>query len=234
MKKTTLMIVFAAMMVLTGCTPKMTSLFCARIAGKPVSSTIIFSNSMGEVVTLDLTTPWAWTISGVPSWLTVTPMSGNGSETIIITVNADNLGESALNGNIIFTAATGDELIINVQQQGDLYAAFKADDTPRWETGATVEKNENSPHIFISDFGGKILNSSKHKTGRITASDGSSYEILEFNGPAAIGKPTGAAIHKASTGSVPLYNLQIVKVVGNKLWIVFKETESSTERRVVQ
>jgi hypothetical protein len=212
----------------------MPGVITATIDGKPVTAVVIFSNMQGDKMEIDLVSSMPWQVTHLPAWLEMNYTHGDGAQKVTVTVIRDNNSDAPLNGEIVILAANGDMITIKVQQEEDRYIAFKADDTPRWEIGATVEKNANSKNTFISDFGGKLLTLAKHKTGRITTPDGSSYEIVEFNGPAAVGKPTGAAINKASAGSVPLYSLRIVQVVGNKLWIVFKETESAPERRVVQ
>jgi len=116
--------------------------------------------------------------------------------------------------------------------QPDLYKNFKADATLRWENGTTVEKSDESKYIFVVDKGGNLFSSANYKIGRVWAG-GENYEIIEFAGAPAIGKPTGAAIRKPG-GVTNLASLEIVKIDGNKLWVVFKETESSAERRVVQ
>ena len=117
----------------------------------------------------------------------------------------------------------------------DPYAAFKEDDTPRWESGITRDISETSHYTFITDAGGNLFSSDKYKIGRITAADGSSYEIIEFNGPPVVGKPSAPSIRKHTLGeSVDLYSLEIVKTENGKLWIVFKETTTSPERMVVQ
>ena len=114
----------------------------------------------------------------------------------------------------------------------DPYAAFKADATPRWESGTAVEKNELSPRVFVTDMGGDLFSSPKYKTGRISA-DGNSYEIIEFSGTPAVGKPAEPGF-RTPNGIVVPHRLEIVKVLSDKLWIVFQETATSTERRVVQ
>jgi len=114
----------------------------------------------------------------------------------------------------------------------DAYEAFKADAVPRWENGTTVQKNEESNYIFITDAGGNLFSSAKFKTGRMSAS-GSDFELIEFSGALVAGKPSEPSIRKPS-GSVALHSLEIVKVESGKLWIVFKETATSTERRIVQ
>ena len=114
----------------------------------------------------------------------------------------------------------------------DVYEAFKADATPRWENGTTVQKNEESNYVFITDAGGKLFSSAKYKTGRMSAG-GSDLELIEFSGAPVVGKPTEPNIRKPS-GSVALHSLEIVKIESGKLWIVFKETATSTERRIVQ
>ena len=139
---------------------------------------------------------------------------------------------------VVFTLAgckkdkQSEEPVVPPVVQTDLYLDFKADATPRWENGATVQKNEKSAYVFITDAGGSLFASAKYKTGRISA-DGSDFEIIEFSGAPAVGKPTEPSIRKPS-GSVALNSLEIVKIESGKLWIVFKETASSTERRIVQ
>jgi hypothetical protein len=117
------------------------------------------------------------------------------------------------------------------EPEPDLYIAFKADFTLRWEGGTTNEPFES--YSFITDKGGKLFGSDKYKIGRVISADGSDYEIIEFSGVPAVGKPSEPSIRKPSE-SVPLHSLEIVKIEGDKLWIVFQETANSQERRVVQ
>lgn len=115
----------------------------------------------------------------------------------------------------------------------DIYESFKTDATPRWESGTTVQNNENNfDYVFVTDDEGALFSSAKYKTGRMSI-DGGDYEIIEFSGTPAVGKPTEPTIRKPS-GSTALNTLQIVKIESGKLWIVFKETASSAERRIVQ
>ena len=114
----------------------------------------------------------------------------------------------------------------------DPYAAFKADATPRWENGATQAKNEDSNNIFLIDADGVLFESAKYKTG-YTNESGSSYELIEFSGAPAVGRPSSPSLRKPA-GSTDIHSLEIVKIDGAKLWIVFKETASSAERKVVQ
>ena len=114
----------------------------------------------------------------------------------------------------------------------DVYETFKADVTPRWESGSTSVKNEDSDYIFIVDSDETLFESAKYKIGYMTE-DGDNYEIIEFGGTAAVGKPSEPVIRKPS-GNSALHSLEIVKVESGKLWIVFKETATSAERRIVQ
>ena len=114
----------------------------------------------------------------------------------------------------------------------DLYEAFKSDATPRWENGTTVEKNEGSQYTFVIDKSGNLFSSANFKVGR-SWSGGDNYEFIEFSGAPVVGKPSGAFIRKPS-GTVDISSLEIVKIEGAKLWIVFKETSSSAERKIVQ
>ena len=111
--------------------------------------------------------------------------------------------------------------------------AFMANTTSRWESGATVLKSdEATDYTFVLDTGGMLFSSAKYKIGRIWA-NGANYEIIEFNGVPAVGKPAAATIRKPS-GVTNLNSLEIVKIQSGKLWIVFKESANSQERRVVQ
>jgi len=115
----------------------------------------------------------------------------------------------------------------------DVYAAFKADATPRWENGTTVLKNEEANgYVFLIDAGNALFSSDKYKIGRIW-DNGEKYEIIEYSGEPAVGKPASPIIRKPS-GSAALNSLEIVKVEGAKLWLVYKETATSAEWRVVQ
>jgi len=125
-----------------------------------------------------------------------------------------------------FTGCKKDDGVI------DPYETFKTDATPRWENGSTVERNDQGAYVFITDTGGKLFSSDNYKTGRMPA-DGSDYELIEFSGSPAVGTPSDPTIRKPS-GSAALHSLEIVQITGDKLWIVFKETETSTERRIVQ
>jgi len=136
----------------------------------------------------------------------------------------------------LLSAITAALILISCSKENDkpdMYAAFKADATPRWENGATVEKNhENLSFNYISDMGGSLFSSAKLKIGRMSA-DGKEYELIEFSGQAVAGKATDPSIRKPS-GVVSLYSLDIVKTEGGKLWIVFKETANAVERKIVQ
>ena len=114
----------------------------------------------------------------------------------------------------------------------DIYATFKADATPRWENGTTVEKSAESVFTFVTDAGENLFASGRYKTGRMS-SDGSDYEIIEFTGPPAIGEPSDPTLRRPS-GTTFLHHLEILQAYSGKLWIVFRETSTSTERRVVQ
>ena len=115
----------------------------------------------------------------------------------------------------------------------DLYAEFKADATPRWENGTTVEKNEGSQYTFVIDKGGNLFSSANYKVGR-SWTGGDNYEFIEFSGAPVVGKPSGFAVIRKPSGTADLSSLEIVKIEGGKLWIVFKETANSAERRIVQ
>ena len=115
----------------------------------------------------------------------------------------------------------------------DPYVSFKSDATPRWEFNNIVENSEETSYTYITDTGGSLFSSARYKTGRILSADGSDYEFIEFSGAPAVGMPEDANIRKPS-GVTSLYSLEILKIESGKLWMVFKETTTSAERRVVQ
>lgn len=125
-----------------------------------------------------------------------------------------------------------DEPFITPPDPEDPYIAFKADATPRWEQGSAVQKNEDGAYIYLADNGENLFESPRCKTGRMSP-DGSSYVFIEFSGTPVVGTPSGATI-RTQTGITTPHSLEIVKVEGGQLWIVYKETASSAEQRVVQ
>ena len=140
-----------------------------------------------------------------------------------------------MNKKVLFLAIATVVLMASCKKNDDtpdLYVAFKSDATPRWENGITVEKNEGSQYTFVIDKGGNLFSSANYKVGRSWAG-GDNYEFIEFAGAPAVGKPSGAFIRKPS-GTADLNSLEIVKIEDGKLWIVFKETAGSAERRIVQ
>jgi len=237
MKRTTLLTI-SALFILSSCNDFaiMPSVLDALLNGAPITS-VTFSYETGDQKTIDLNSPMAWMVKECPDWLRVSPTSGSGAQKVTLEVVQENTTQTSHNGTILFLAANGDILTIKVTQGSDPYFTFKADATPRWESGATVELSENSPYTFITDTGAdtgeRLFSSGKYKTGRITSDDGSSYEIIEFDAPPAKGTPANGQIRKASGTPSNLYSLEIVQVQGNQLWIVFKESATSPERRIV-
>jgi hypothetical protein len=237
MKKSFVILLAAATLAWTSCGFEgvMSSVIKATENGKPLSATITFTNEQGDQKSIDIDCSMRWIIDNLPDWLTAWPPEGNGPMAVTITVTTQNNEETPLNGEIVFLAANGDKLTLKVKQEGDLFATFKADPTPRWESGATVEKNHQTACTFLTDAEGKLFSSTNYKTGRITAADGSNYEMVEFPGPPVQGvKPAGTAFIRTPSGISLLYSIQIVKIEGNKLWLVFREHATSPERRVVQ
>jgi hypothetical protein len=240
--KQTALFTIAAALFLSGCNLPgdrwMDGTVGATINGNPVTGTLSFSNIQGDKIVLNISSSESWVVSKKPDWLQVNPSSGNGPGSVTLTATGDNESNTPLDDEVVFFAANGDKLTIKVQQGPDLYLAFKADDTPRWEWqgGALTEKSSESIHTFVTDTGGNLFApplQAKYKTGRITAADGSAYEFIEFDAPPAVGKAAGAQVH-TQLGTTPVHSLKVVKIAGTKLWIVFNETSTSQERRIVQ
>jgi len=232
MKKIPLLLL-TTLLLSSCCIDKMNNILDATMNGKPIPSVLTFSNNLGDKITIDLNSPTPWKIADWPNWLNLDPLISEGSAKVTMTVVIENTGRLIRNGEIILLAANGDQLIIKVTQNANPRAVFMEDATPRWEQGTSVEYNAASSNTFITDYSGNLFSSTTYKTGRITQLDGSNYEIIQLPAPPAVGIVTGAQIRKPS-GVVTLHSLEIVKKAGDILWIIFYETPTSPERRVVQ
>ena len=224
----------------------MISVLKATMDGNPLPPSIEFSNAAGQAKIINIASTDVWSVlnygsSTFPDWISVTPNKANGNANVVITLTKVNTLSSARSYTLTFVADSGEKITLKITQNGDVYATFKNDPTPRWESGATIQKNIETHYTFITDAGKKLIPTARYKTGRITQKNGSEYEILEFNtdatGKPYVKKQTNAQIRKQS-GTTSLYSFEIVKVGANNysplLWIVFKETATSPERRIVQ
>jgi len=217
---------------------------CCSQSVVKVSKKIIVLADAGDTDDFTIASSVAWKMSGgVPTWVKINwtgynasnPTGAPGATTITVEIIEDNNSADPRTATITFLTANGDKVVVKVQQEGDSYALFKADATPRWEKGATVEKNHLTKYTFINDKGGNLFDptpTSNYKIGRITIDDGSAFEIIEFTSPMAAGVCSGNLVTPGL--STPLHKLQVVKIAGNKVWIVFYETASAQERRIVQ
>ena len=196
-----------------------------------------FSEGVGTQY-LNLSSSLSWVLENpdqIPDWLLPRPLSGAGSASVKVDV-IPNPDYDPRCYTLVFMSANGDRLYINVcQERGDVYPGFMADETPRWENGATVNKNDEITGTFITDGGAYLFGpgDNKYKTGRVTNDEGTEFEIIAFDGAPAVGSLSGAVLYTHS-GNTTLYRCDILKVEGTKLWIVFNENAGSTERRIVQ
>ena len=227
------------------------SAFCLMLSGCQgydcCSSTVfdgsessLFFDGSGGTKSVTVISSMNWKMLESPSWLTlVTPTTGSGTLSLNVTAPA-NTSSGSRSGNIVLLAENGDKLTIKVTQGDDPLLDFITNGTPRWETGSTVEINADHPYIYITDNGSnarKLFGSSLFKTGRITVNDGSAFEIIEFNtAPTTVGVYTGCGIYNFTNqvSPAPLDYLEVVKIDGKKLWIVFREDGSTVTRRIVQ
>ena len=238
-KKTLFYVAIATLLYNTACSDfdAMNSLIRATVDGKALTGVITFSYHKGDQKSIDITSLIMWQIEQKPDWIEVNPLSGIGYQKVTFTTTKENNGDNPFSGEVVFVTLSGEKLTIKVVQESESYKSFKADATPRWESGTAVEKNAESAYTFIIDAGNKLSPANKYKTGRITKNDGSVYEIIEFDldvtGKPVVGKPTGAQIRKPS-GTTALYSLEIVQIENDRLWLVFKESANSLERRMVQ
>ncbi|MCL1974174.1 MAG: BACON domain-containing protein [Bacteroidetes bacterium] len=176
----------------------------------------------------------SWVVQSKPVWITdINPVGASGTVTFTA---APNDQPGTRKGTIILMANNGDKLTINVTQGDDPYLDFKNDATPRWEDdgAGTTEINDQHPYIYITDKGGNLFASALYKSGRITKNNGDEFEIIEFDDIIGVQEYTGGKIYINNDTATSLYYLEIIKIVGDKLWIVFKVNASDSERRIVQ
>ncbi len=82
-----------------------------------VSVNQLFSGSGANTNSFDLVANCNWTISGIPSWLTVTPLSGNSNAQIQVNFSV-NSSTATRTANLIVTGCDGTVLTIEVTQFG--------------------------------------------------------------------------------------------------------------------
>ena len=233
MKKIALFITLAGLMI-TGCS----GFDCCMpsvLSASGVKS-LDFTGSAGtQYIYLSSSTSWEiQNADKLPDWLDPYPLSGSTGATVQVDVTPNTDAPRCY--TLVFRAVNGDKLAISVcQDGGDVYLTFLADDTPRWELGAAVTKNADTDYIFITDESAHLFGpvNNKYRTGRITKDDGAEFEVIEFTGTASVGVHTGATLW-THLGTTALYRCEILQVTAGKVWMTFKETAASQERRVVQ
>ncbi|MCL2501671.1 MAG: BACON domain-containing protein [Bacteroidales bacterium] len=210
------------------------------------SETSIAFDGLGGTKSIDVVCSMSWTVLTKPSWISnVSPNFGAGGlETLYITADPNDQPQVRY-GDIVLQASNGDKLTIKVTQSDDPLFDFMSDDTPRWENlgAGTKEINKEHPYIYITEKAGvaKLFgtNATAHfKSGRITQNNGSAFEIITFDDDpfvGGIGPYTGGLYNESNTVTpIALDYLSVVKIVGDKLWIVFKVNPGDSERRIVQ
>ena len=138
-------------------------------------------------------------------------------------------GISAGTAAITVKGDDGGTATLAVSVSADPYKAFKADASPRFEgAGQPAVKLTDAVHLFYSDRG-ELFSSAKSKAGYSTR-DGAAYYFVEWEGDDAVGEKTGASL-RTQSGTTALQSLRIIKSEEGAIWIVYKQTESSTEGR---
>jgi|GEM_PF-2541353 len=244
MKKIALFVAMAGF-IMTGCVKK----DCCFPNVMSVSHEEIDLAGCFDSGTFSLSSPLTWILQNagdLPDWLEVSDERGNGGPQNITVYGTPNEEEDPFREFILtFMAANGDKVKVVVRQTNE-YRNFMANEAPRWEegavgAGATVELNAVSPNTFVTDKIGKILDTGKYTVGREESRKGTWFDYLEFEDPDT-GIQSGW-ISTAADDSKPLFRFQILKKgVGVSpaapdelmLWILFKETANTPERRVVQ
>ena len=236
---------FLATLAFTGCNPS----DCCNTNLFGTNSITITLDGKGSPKLLDITCPLPWILqTALPPWLQMTPTSGSTSTTTITFSANPNPGSRSRTVALTLLADNGNKLTINVIQSTDPLLDFKANDRPRWEDDAipVVEYNDEHPYIYINEQAGSSLlfksaPSSKYKAGRIKVDEAIDvtrilgFEIIGFDTPpTAVGIYDGCLYTPGNYAGATLFYLEVVKIVGDKLWIVFKVNNGDPERRIVQ
>jgi len=233
MKKLALSIALASIIV-AGCDPS--DCCTPNVLSSEGVNALDFSRDGGtQLINLSSSIPWFLeNPDQIPDWIQPAPLSGDSDTSVQVDVTPNPDLEPRCY-TLVFVATNGDKLSVTVCQEGlGAYLIFLTDDTPRWEQGASVTRNDATTHTFITDGGAWLFGGdSKYKTGRITDVDGTQFEVIAFEGLPAVGVLIGAILY-TPLGSSALYHCEILKISGTKLWMVFKETSVSAERRIVQ
>ena len=118
------------------------------------------------------------------------------------------------------------------EKKPDLYAAFKADAAERFEgAGNSNLKNTDATHLFYADRG-VLFSSPKSKLGYVPRNSQSFY-FIEWDGDFSPGTKSNPSLRTPS-GVVSMHSLEIIKAENTKVWIVYKQTATSPEGRIVQ
>ena len=235
----------------TGCNPP----DCCNSNLFGASQVSITIDGKGNPKLLDITCPLPWVLqTTLPPWLIMTPTAFGGATTVTFSAVA-NPGSRSRSVALTLLADNGDKLTINVVQSSDPLLDFKANDRPRWEDDGNVpviEYSDEHPYIYINEpanvsmlFRPVIPYDDRFKAGRIKVDETSAvtvsnivdFEIIGFDSdPVAggVGIYTGYLYTPISYGGITLDYLEVVKIVGDKLWIVFKVNNGDPERRIVQ
>ena len=140
------------------------------------SLTLKGQQNSGATLTVSSDDPW--TVSGVPDWLTVSPLSGEpGNTTLIITANADNLTASLREATLTVSSTADPQLaktLTVAQEQKSagviLFDDFENTDNPnQWEMVNTGEANRGWQYTEGTPEGKakKMVNSGTHAMSMI-------------------------------------------------------------------
>jgi len=111
-------------------------------------------------------------------------------------------------------------------------AQFLLNPIPRFEgAGKTTIINTDASYIFYSDKGG-LFSSSKNKVG-YSSRDGSSFCFVEWSGDYYVGSKSSPTL-RTQNGEVSLQYLEVVQYQGGTIWIVYKQSATSSEGKIVQ
>lgn len=107
----------AALLVLSSCEEKEEQLGAASISLNPAE--VSLTSEAGATSTVNLTATRQWTVNNIPSWLTVTPSAGEGSnKTQTVTLTAKSNPDIDRDANVTFTIGFS-EAVLKVHQAGD-------------------------------------------------------------------------------------------------------------------
>jgi hypothetical protein len=161
-----------------------------------------FGNSAGDQ-TFSITSNVSWTISDDQSWITTSPTSGSGNETVTVSVT-ENTGAESRNG-MVTVSGSGITRTVSITQSGTSPppSVWNTSGSDIYYDGGNVGIGVSNPNSLLTVQGGTINLNSTSQYGGDYPTDNSNYNnVLAIGG---VGAEKGLKIYKQNSGSSPTF-----------------------------